>query len=83
MRVARNGANKGLARAGNARVHRGMIQLARRFLIFQKESALASIRGREPRSRGDNVIDSIGSRGGEPHTTVGRPIRSSAGRSNP
>jgi transposase len=31
---------KGLARAGNARVRRGMIQLAWRFLIFQKESAL-------------------------------------------
>jgi transposase len=32
---------KGLARSGNARVRRGMIQLAWRFLIFQKESALA------------------------------------------
>ena len=32
---------KGLARAGNARVRRGMIQLAWRFLKFQKESALA------------------------------------------
>ena len=32
---------KGLARAGNARVRRGMIQLAWRFLLFQKESALA------------------------------------------
>src|SRR5271163_4951863 len=32
---------KGLARAGNGRVRRGMIQLAWRFLIFQKESALA------------------------------------------
>ena len=32
---------KGLARAGNARVRRGMIQLAWRFLNFQKESALA------------------------------------------
>jgi transposase len=32
---------KGLARAGNARVRRGMLQLAWRFLIFQKESALA------------------------------------------
>jgi transposase len=32
---------KGLAKAGNARVRRGMIQLAWRFLIFQKESALA------------------------------------------
>jgi transposase len=32
---------KGLARAGNARVRRGMIQLAWRFMIFQKDSALA------------------------------------------
>ena len=32
---------KGLAKAGNARVRRGMIQLAWRFLVFQKESALA------------------------------------------
>src|SRR3981189_933165 len=32
---------KGLARAGNARVRRGMIQLAWRFLMFQKESELA------------------------------------------
>jgi transposase len=32
---------KGLAKAGNARVRRGMIQLAWRFLMFQKESALA------------------------------------------
>src|SRR5499427_1835357 len=31
---------KGLAKAGNARVRRGMIQLAWRFLQFQKESAL-------------------------------------------
>ena len=32
---------KGLAKAGNARVRRGMIQLAWRFLAFQKQSALA------------------------------------------
>ncbi|RWL83089.1 MAG: IS110 family transposase [Mesorhizobium sp.] len=32
---------KGLARAGNARVRRGMIQLAWRFLSFQKDSNLA------------------------------------------
>jgi transposase len=31
---------KGLARSGNARVRKGMIQLAWRFLQFQKESAL-------------------------------------------
>jgi transposase len=32
---------KGLAKAGNTRVRRGMIQLAWRFLMFQKDSALA------------------------------------------
>jgi transposase len=32
---------RGLARAGNARVRRGMIQLAWRWLMFQKDSALA------------------------------------------
>src|SRR5260370_12064754 len=32
---------KGLARSGNARVRRGMIQLAWRVLLFQKKSALA------------------------------------------
>jgi transposase len=32
---------KGLAKAGNARVRRGLIQLAWRFLIFQKDSLLA------------------------------------------
>ena len=38
---------KGLAKAGNARVRRGLIQLAWRFLRFQKDSALAQwYRGR-------------------------------------
>ncbi|WP_292537372.1 transposase [Mesorhizobium sp.] len=32
---------KGLAKAGNARVRRGLIQLAWRFLRFQNDSALA------------------------------------------
>jgi transposase len=32
---------KGLTKSGNARVRRGLIQLAWRFLLFQKESALA------------------------------------------
>ena len=32
---------KGLAKGGNARVRHGMVQLAWRFLLFQKESALA------------------------------------------
>ena len=44
---------KGLARSGNARVRRGMIQLAWRFLIFQKESALAQwFRARTENARG-------------------------------
>jgi transposase len=42
---------KGLARSGNARVRRGMIQLAWRFLMFQKDSALA----RWFRARTENV----------------------------
>ena len=32
---------KGLTKSGNARVRRGLIQLAWRFLMFQKDSALA------------------------------------------
>jgi transposase len=44
---------KGLARSGNARVRRGMIQLAWRFLDFQKESALAQwFRARTENARG-------------------------------
>jgi transposase len=45
---------KGLARAGNARVRRGMLQLAWRFLMFQKDSALAQwYRVRTADRRGD------------------------------
>src|SRR3954452_12459444 len=44
---------KGLTKAGNARVRRGMIQLAWRFLLFQKESALAQwYRARTADARG-------------------------------
>lgn len=44
---------KGLARAGNSRVRRGMIQLAWRFLMFQKNSALAQwYRARTADARG-------------------------------
>ena len=32
---------KGLAKTGNARVRRGLIQLSWRFLLFQKDSTLA------------------------------------------
>ncbi len=44
---------KGLARSGNARVRRGMIQLAWRFLMFQKDSALVQwFRARTENARG-------------------------------
>lgn len=44
---------KGLARGGNARVRRGMIQLAWRFLMFQQDSALAKwYRQRTENARG-------------------------------
>jgi transposase len=44
---------KGLTRSGNARVRRGMIQLAWRFLMFQKDSALAQwFRARTESARG-------------------------------
>lgn len=44
---------KGLSRSGNARVRRGMIQFAWRFLQFQKESALAKwFRRRTENARG-------------------------------
>jgi transposase len=44
---------KGLARSGNARVRRGMIQLAWRFLMFQKNSTLAQwFRARTESARG-------------------------------
>jgi transposase len=44
---------KGLARSGNPRVRRGMIQLAWRFLVYQKDSALAQwFRTRTENARG-------------------------------
>jgi transposase len=44
---------KGLSRSGNARVRRGMVQLAWRFLEFQKDSALARwYRARTEHARG-------------------------------
>jgi len=44
---------KGLARSGNARVRKGMIQLAWRFLDFQKDSALTKwFRARTENARG-------------------------------
>src|SRR4051812_25397851 len=44
---------KSLAKAGNARVRRGMVQLAWRFLLFQKDSALAQgYRARTADARG-------------------------------
>ena len=44
---------RGLTRSGNARVRRGMIQLAWRFLMFQKDSTLAQwFRARTESARG-------------------------------
>jgi transposase len=44
---------KGLAKVGNARVRRGMVQLAWRFLLFQKDSALSQwYRARTTDARG-------------------------------
>src|SRR5262245_18886968 len=44
---------KGLARSGNARVRKGMIQLDWRYLDYQKESALAKwFRARTENARG-------------------------------
>ena len=46
-----------LARSGNARVRRGMIQLAWRFLIFQKNSTLAQwFRARTENARGTRKL---------------------------
>lgn len=50
---------KGLARAGNARVRHGMIQLAWRWLIFQKQSALTQwfqARSAVPKRDGRKVL---------------------------
>lgn len=50
---------KGLARAGNARVRRGIIQLAWRMLMFQKDSALVQwfrIRTADTRGRTRNTM---------------------------
>jgi transposase len=50
---------KGLARSGNARVRRGMIQFAWRFLKFQKDSALAKwfrVRTENARSSRKKII---------------------------
>ena len=50
---AEGNAEKGLARSGNTRVRRGMIQLAWRFLLHQKNSALTKwFRSRTENARG-------------------------------
>ena len=51
---------KGLAKAGNARVRRGLIQLAWRFLRFQKDSALARVvSGRTEGAKGERKTTMI------------------------
>jgi len=52
---------KGLAKAGNSRVRRGMLQLAWRWLMFQKDSALtqwyrARTEGAPPRARKTMIV---------------------------
>ena len=57
---------KGLARSGNARVRRGMIQLAWRFLLHQKDSALARwYRARTADARAGHVRDADRGAGAE------------------
>ena len=46
---------KGLAKAGNARVRRGMIQLVWRFLVFQKDSAFVQWYRTRTESAGKNA----------------------------
>jgi hypothetical protein len=67
---------KGLAKAGNARVRRGLIQLAWRFLVFQKDSALTRwyrtrTRGTERRAQDDADIREMRAAAG----TIGVRIR--------
>src|ERR1700704_3018793 len=51
--AGRGARGKGSRRSGNARVRRGMIQLAWRFLLHQKNSALAQwYRARTENARG-------------------------------
>jgi transposase len=47
---------KGLARSGNARVRRGMIQLAWRFLMFQKDSAFYARTKNAPQTRKTMIV---------------------------
>jgi hypothetical protein len=72
---------KGLARAGNTRVRRGMIQLAWRFLLFQENSALAQwfpeANGRRPRRQTQD--HDCGSRS----QIAGRAVASGDDRRNP
>ena len=48
---------RGLAKAGNARVRRGMVQLAWRFLMFQPDSALVQEPNRRSRGRAQEDHD--------------------------
>ena len=71
---------KGLARSGNARVRRGMIQLAWRFLLHQKDSALTKwFRSRTENARGTRkpMIVAFGAQ------ATDRPVAARAGRCCP
>ena len=74
---------KGLARAGNARVRRGMIQLAWRFLMFQKNSGLAQwYRARTADARGatrKTVIIALGAQVARRAVAAGDHRRDPAG----
>jgi len=61
---------KGLAKAGNARVRRGMIQLAWRFLLHQKDSAMTQVVSGECRFREEAQDHGGGARPQAPHRAM-------------
>jgi transposase len=64
---------KGLTRSGNARVRRGMIQLAWRFLMFQKDGAVVSSPHRERPRHSQDHDRGLGAQ------ATDRPVASRAG----
>ncbi len=61
---------KGLAKAGNARVRRGMIQLAWRFLVHQKGQCLGTVVSGERRRRQEAQDHACGARPQAAHRAV-------------
>ena len=75
---------KGLTRSGNARVRRGMIQLAWRFLMFQKDSTLAQwFRARTESARGTRKTMIVALARPPARDATGQSVVSSAGRDRP